>query len=83
MLNKGDLLGADNQLAEVSYSKLLNNPSGLNSNPSGRIFDAKSYKISTMFRKSGSKGARTRKKKQNVPARNAPPTQVLILKSEF
>jgi hypothetical protein len=47
---------------------LLNNPSGLNSNPSGRIFDAKSDKISTFFKKSGSEmttyyilWARTRK----------------------
>ena len=73
------------------YSELLNNPSGLNSNPSGRIFDAKSDKISTFFKKSGSEmttyyicWAKTRTKtKKNFPARNAPPTQVLILKSEF
>ncbi len=36
------------------YSKLLNNASGLNSNPSGRIFDAKPDKISTFFKKPGS-----------------------------
>ena len=39
---------------DYHYSELLNNPSGLNSNPSGRIFDAKSDKISTFFKKSGS-----------------------------
>ena len=74
-------------LAE-NYSELLNNPSGLNSNPSGRIFDAKSEKSIDFFQKGGPEmttyyicWARTRKKQQNKnPARNAPQTQVLILK---
>ena len=39
---------------QYKYSKLPNNPSGLNSNPSGRIFDTKSDKISTFSKKSGS-----------------------------
>ena len=41
-------------IKKCPYSKLLSSPSGSNSNPSGRIFDAKSDNISTFFKTSGS-----------------------------
>ena len=50
-MNSFEMSDMDSFGDKNNYSELLNNPSGLNSNPSGRIFDAKSDNISTFFKK--------------------------------